>query len=157
MGFYEDMIALIVVIVSLTMFFGSVGSVYATYYASVNNNRLSDEASQLLQAVRSYDALLVNGMYTAEPVEGTYSSLNLEAMTPEKFTNDIHTRFNTKYNVIIEDLEPKDPNGAQKSWGPFGEKKPTNVRMRSLSAAVAIQIELGIRHVGRLEISVWYA
>ena len=71
-GFFEDLPTFLVILVSLFMFLASIGYAFASYNEGIMNNGLYDEAFQLSRSILSYDKLLTNGTYTAEPVEGRY-------------------------------------------------------------------------------------
>jgi len=150
-GVYEDIIALILVVLSLTIFFYTVGNVYNTYYESARNSRLTEQTSQLLGTVRSYDKLLGTGTYTGEPVEGRYSLIKLKTMTNDVVKSDIRPSSNCQYSVTIVDKEDQT-----NSWI-YGYEVPKNVVIRSMSTAVVIMINDLEYHVGVLRVQMWYA
>ena len=154
-GPFEDIPSLIIVTVGLGVFLLSLVQVYTIYGESVALSQMNEEANDISRAVRSYDKLLVNGSYTAQPTEGRFDSEKLNMMTSEQLTKDIVIEY--KFNVTVIQFSHLDENGDKimdGKWG-YGSDIPDDKPLSKVSTPVVIKVNEGLYMLGQLNVTVW--
>lgn len=151
-GFFEDIPSMMVITISITVFMISAIYSYGIYMNSIEEADFSNDAYEIMQHIRSYDKLLINGTYTGEPTEGRFDYYKLNEMTTKQLQTDFSRQY--KYNIIVVDLEPTKEQ-TKSSWK-FGEETPSGkVSKNNFETTITIKIRDNEFHLGILKVEVW--
>ncbi|MDP7263945.1 MAG: hypothetical protein QGH39_00115 [Candidatus Thermoplasmatota archaeon] len=95
-GFFEDLPALMVVVIGVTIFLASMINAFMNYSVRQYENDPQD-GQKLLEAIVSYPGLIKDGYK-----DGTFDRAKLRDLTIDDFERDIFTDFD--YEIYIEDV-----------------------------------------------------
>ncbi|UCF08838.1 MAG: hypothetical protein JSW28_03875 [Thermoplasmata archaeon] len=156
-GPFEDIPSLIIVTVGLGIFFLSLVQTYTIYAESIELSQMYSECNDISRIVRSYDKLLANGTYTAQPTEGRFDFTKLCEMTDDQIRKDIVSDY--KFNITIVQFGGVDEDGegiVEEQWG-FGYKIPTSgdITKSKVSTTIVIKVNESVFRLGQLKVTVW--
>ncbi len=95
-GFYEDLPTLLIVILSLFIFFGQVAAMYDTYDARWERLEAKNDAMAFPRLVRGYEGLV------HESREGVFEATKVDAMSSQRLNADLQPGFD--FHIAIYDL-----------------------------------------------------
>jgi len=148
-GFYEEIPAMVLVILGVTLFLLSVVHVVSLYLSTTTKETIQDECYQLSRLVRSYEKIMYNGTYSMNPVSGIFDIDKINNLTNTTVLKDLHSTH--KYKIAIEDLE-----NTSNVWY-FGndtpEPRPAVIAVEN--APVCIKVMHDVFHIGRLTVEMW--
>jgi len=146
-GFFEEIPAFVVVVLSVSMF---LVAAYSTYGRMGDDGRLSslqDDCQRLCRAFRGLPAALDDGQGLRGPANGIFSADKLDALNSSALRGEL--RSPNQYNLTVFDLS------SGRNWS-FGEAPPASASMRvKVSSAAVVAVEGGHRDPARLEVVMW--
>lgn len=102
-GFFEDIPALIVVIIGIVFFVSCITASFI-FYTQQQYDREDEKGEQLLEALLSY-----NGLKASGKKDGTFDLVKLRGMEPEILGRDIHTTLDYQLEIIdVSDYPQKE-------------------------------------------------
>jgi len=148
-GFFEDIPALIVVIIGFGIFLLSMVNAFVAYQAQQNSFRMHQENVEFSQAIRSYDKLTYNNM------EGVFQGEKiLNTSTWGKIKNDFHpVALGYDYRIIINDVSDyPDKFLFKKNF----QTSPPPSRTSKYTVTSSVVINVGeFYHPAQLIVTIW--
>lgn len=95
-GFFEEVPAAVVAIISLVLFFAAVLTAFSNYDTQQQGSNFSSEAETFLEGLLSYHNLTYNGE------TGVFDAHKMMALTVDNLTYDFHPPY--QYSVTITDI-----------------------------------------------------
>jgi hypothetical protein len=147
-GFFEDIPALIVVIIGFGIFLLSMVNAFVAYQSQQNSFRMHQESVEFSQAIRGYDRLTYNSM------EGVFLGDNILNLSDIKIKNDFHPNsLNFNYLVIIKDVS--DYPDSHKYIRNFDTSDvPQRTSIYTVSSSVVIVVGDNY-HAAQLIVMIW--
>lgn len=146
-GFFEDIPALIIVVIAIGMFTVSAAHVYAGYVAQQNTLRMYDDCREFTQSIRTYDGL------TYRSQEGMFDIQKIESLANETLEYAFNrTSLGFDYQIIIRDVSDY-PKPIMKSFGAF--IIPLDISKITITSSVNIRISNDEIHAAQLIVTIW--
>ena len=143
----EDLPSFLIVLVALGVFMASILYSTTRYLKAQDGMDKYGDCRSLLERVRGYGGLTVNGTFTAQPVPGVFSLEKLNGMNASMMKGELSSR--REFAVEIVDLE--DENGR---WM-FGEPPSDRADRTTLQSGIIIRTQGEEYHVARLSVTIW--
>jgi hypothetical protein len=146
-GFFEEIPAFIVVVISLAVFITTAYTSYNSYMRNQELGSLQDDCYRLCRAFRSYEPILERGLISQEPQTGHFYSDGLDRLTLEALKMNLSSPH--PFSINITD------RATGKSWV-LGEKAPPGAPFKAgiTSAVLIVGPDRG-RNPGTLEVMMW--
>jgi hypothetical protein len=146
-GFFEEIPAFTVVVVSVSLFLVTAYTVYGSATRDREAGSMQDDCQRFLLAFRSYDGVLERGAVSREPRNGDFDESRLGALNLSVLQTDLNSPHH--WNITVRDLV------TNLSWS-FGRPLPSRCTIRvSVGSAVVATTDEGRHHPGRLEVVIW--
>ncbi len=145
-GFFEDLPALLVVLVGVVVFLLSIAGAYAAYGEYLAQLRFHENAVEFSESVRTYGPLTVNGE------EGKFSAGALNDSTAAQMAIDFHPDMvGLHWNLRVVDVSTYP---GKYEWS-AGEALPEGASRVAVTSPVTIRNNSDQVHAGRLIVTVW--
>jgi hypothetical protein len=147
-GVFEDLPALLVVLIALGIFIASIFFSTTNYIETWEHNERYEECLELLEALENYDEILVKGKTTGQPMPGLFSVWELNEMSTTEMRSDILS--DRKYYVAITSLR-----NSTLSWSFGNDAVPEDMEKTTMYTIVAIEVNQNEVHTGQLRVTIW--
>ncbi|UCG70894.1 MAG: hypothetical protein JSV09_07830 [Thermoplasmata archaeon] len=147
-GFFEDIPVLIVVIIAAGIFLFSLVHAYVLYLEQIDNQRMYEDAKELLKAIRSY------GDLTVDSEEGVFEGDKLVSLTNEALQED----FNVSVLGFHYQISIIDTSDYQCSTNYTLSFKTSNPPARGNRYSVMTSVLINVDetyHAAQLIITIW--
>jgi len=144
--FLEELPALLVVLLGITVFLASSVQAYFSYRDYQDGLRLHQHAVDFSEGVRNYSPLL----WAEEPASFSAGALN-ESVRAQFHKDFLPERLGFRYSVRVETLKA-DPTDSL-WWA--GEDLPPSTDRAGISSPVTVRSLTGQAHLGLLVVVVW--
>ncbi len=146
-GFFEDIPALIVVVIAIGMFTVIMVHAYAGYVAQQNALRMYEDCREFTQSIRTYDSLIYQSQ------EGMFDVQKMETLTNETLEYDFNrTSLGFDYQILIRDVSDY-PKPIVKSFGTF--HIPPNIGKITITSSINIRVSSDEIHAAQLIVTIW--
>lgn len=147
-GFFEDLPALIVVIIGFGIFLLSIVNAFVAYQAQQDSFRMHQENKEFAQAIRSYDKLTYNFM------EGVFSGDKILDISDETLESDFNPdALGYDYRLIINDVS-NYPNGNLYKRTLQTSSPPVESSKYTVTSSVTIRVG-EYYHPAQLIVTIW--
>jgi hypothetical protein len=146
-GFFEEILALIVVVIAVGAFITSAYSSYLAYERQNALGTLHDDCFRFCRALRSFDPIVEKGVIFQESCAGWLDREKLDALNISVLRAGLSTPHH--FNVSVTDRVTGE------EWT-LGERPPAgSVQKAIVTSAILISGPDGRRHPGSLEVMMW--
>ena len=149
-GFFEELPAILIILVGIGIFLFSIISVFLMYTNARKIEQKFDEIYDLSRTIRAYHKILFNGTFTTTPVATIIDKEKIALLNNNEVLTDIKVSGNRQFHFWVTDKE--DPTNA---WD-FGHKVPGDeIAKLFVETTVVIKINNDVYHVGLLRVALW--
>jgi hypothetical protein len=143
---FEEIPAILIVIVASFVFLISVAESFISYSARKEADQMGDKLDSFCDSVLSFEPLLVDS------VPGIFDSFRLDDTGREKISEFFHPEMlGFHYNLTLVDVSMYEE---RYSWF-AGEERIENARERTTSIPVIIRNPYGQHHSALLKVTIW--
>lgn len=147
-GFFEDIPALIVVILGFGIFLASIANAFVTYQAQQDSFRMHEKSLEFTRAIRGYDKLTYNYM------EGIFEGKKLLGISNETIEEDFNPdRLGYDYRIIVNDVSDyPNSNLYVKSF------QTSSLHLKSSKYTIASSVVIKVEehyHSAQLIVTIW--
>jgi len=144
MGFFEDYTAMVVVVITITIFLATAVPMMYTYIQRNDQYHMEDEASEFLDIIRSSSLLILDDR------EGVVDMTLVNTIVPD----DLIVTYNTDFDFIITIRDVSSYNVENRTVLRAGTGNPEG-NVYCCSSPVALWYESTEVHSGILEVCIW--
>jgi hypothetical protein len=145
-GFFEDLPALLVVLVAVAIFILSIAGAYAAYGDYLQQLRFHEQAVEFSESIRTYEFLTYN------QEEGKFQADALNETTAAQMAIDFHPEnVGLHWNVRVVDVSGY---GGKYTWS-AGETVPQGVSRIAITSPLTIRNNSDQIRGARLVVTVW--
>lgn len=147
-GFFEDIPALIVVIIGFGIFLLSIVSAFISYQTQQESFRMHQESVEFMEAIRIYDKI------TYDSKEGIFHGDSIQTITNETLKTDFHPdALGYEYRIIINDVSDyPNKNIYKKSFQTSAP--PSSSSKYTITSSVVIKVG-EYYHAAQLIVTIW--
>jgi hypothetical protein len=147
-GVFEDLPALLVVLIALGIFIASIFFSTTNYIKTWEHNERYEECLELLEALENYDDILVLGKTTGQPIAGLFSVQRLNEISTSGIQSDILSEY--EYHIAI-----KSYRNISLVWSFGNEPKTEDIERTMMFTTIAIEVNQNEIHTGQLRVTIW--
>lgn len=152
-GFFEDIPTMILVILTVVMFFALAFSIVQTSFKDRTSTSLGEEVMDFMVQLRGYSGLTHNG------VEGLYDAHKVRGLSLENVTKDLWSNYdleNYEFSIAVLDVSGYHFNCSRSiTTDQYNSTHYLEVGRAVVTTGVSIWVSDEEIHAARMEVAIW--